>query len=135
MIHGVLADTGPLYAANDETDSHHRRALHQLNELAHEKLPVLVAYPVLLESYSLLLIRLGGRSALDWLTEMAVSSFVNPAPEDYHRATLTVRMLSDQGISLVDATLAALATRLGLRVWTYDHHFDVMRVPVWRGKS
>ncbi len=35
-------------------------------------------------------------------------------------------------ITLVDATVAALALRLGLEVWTYDHHFDVMRVPVWR---
>jgi predicted nucleic acid-binding protein len=132
MIRGVLADTGPLYAANDKDDIHHRRALRQLNELAYDKQPVLVAYPILLEAYSLLLLRLGGRSTLDWLSEMGASSFVNPEPEDYHRATLTVRMFSDQGISLVDATLAALATRLGLQVWTYDHHFDVMRVPIWR---
>jgi hypothetical protein len=28
--------------------------------------------------------------------------------------------------------VATLAGRLGLEVWTYDHHFDVMRVAVWR---
>jgi predicted nucleic acid-binding protein len=43
-----------------------------------------------------------------------------------------VEALPDQSITLVDATLAALATRMGLDVWTYDHHFDVMRVGIWR---
>jgi predicted nucleic acid-binding protein len=33
---------------------------------------------------------------------------------------------------LFDATVAVLAQRTGSQVWTYDHHFDVMRVPVWR---
>jgi predicted nucleic acid-binding protein len=45
---------------------------------------------------------------------------------------VTVRTLSDQNLTLVDATLAALASRLKIEVWTYDHHFDLMRVPVWR---
>jgi hypothetical protein len=33
---------------------------------------------------------------------------------------------------LFNATLAVLAARLGVAVWTYDHHFDIMRVEVWR---
>jgi predicted nucleic acid-binding protein len=57
---------------------------------------------------------------------------VNLTAEDYTRGFMTVRTLADQRISLVDATLAALASRMELEVWTYDHHFDVMRVPVWR---
>jgi predicted nucleic acid-binding protein len=35
-------------------------------------------------------------------------------------------------ITLFDALAATLADRLGLEVWTHDHHFDVMRVAVWR---
>jgi predicted nucleic acid-binding protein len=93
---------------------------------------VFIAYPILLEAYSLLLNRLGRGEASGWLTEVANAVFVNPTPEDYGRALTKVRALVDQRISLVDATLAALAGRLGLEVWTYDHHFDVMRVPVWR---
>jgi predicted nucleic acid-binding protein len=38
----------------------------------------------------------------------------------------------DQGITLVDATVAALAVRMNVEVWTYDHHFDAMEVRVWR---
>jgi predicted nucleic acid-binding protein len=58
MMRAVLADTGPLYAANDEGDSHHLRALRQSRELTREWTEVLIAYPILLESYSLLLFRL-----------------------------------------------------------------------------
>jgi predicted nucleic acid-binding protein len=132
MTRAVLADTGPLFAANDEGDEHHQRALRELKELARGQWEVLIAYPVLLEAYSLLLFRLGRSAASGWLTEVADASFVNPIPEDYSRAFTRVRTLADQRITLVDATLAALALRLEVKVWTYDHHFDVMRVPVWR---
>ncbi len=132
MIRAVLADTGPLFAANDEADLHHQRALRELEELARDRREVLIPYPILLEAYSLLLFKLGTSAALGWLVEVADASFVNLAPEDYARGFTTVRALADQRISLVDATIAALASRLGLEVWTYDHRFDVMRVPVWR---
>jgi predicted nucleic acid-binding protein len=132
MSRSVVADTGPLYAANDEGDAHHHRALRQLTELARERRDVLICYPTLLEAYSLILFRLGTSAASAWLDELSGASFVNPTPEDYARGRATVQALSDQRITLVDATIAALASRLGLKVWTYDHHFDVMRVPVWR---
>jgi predicted nucleic acid-binding protein len=132
MIRGVLSDTGPLYAANDEGDVHHLLALRQLKELARDRREVLIAYPILLEAYSLLLFKLGRHAASGWLAELSDASFLNPAPEDYARGLMIVRALPDQDITLVDATLAALATRMGLDVWTYDHHFDVMRVRVWR---
>jgi predicted nucleic acid-binding protein len=132
MIRGVLADTGPLYAANDEGDQHHPLALRQLKELARDRREVLIAYPILLEAYSLLLFRLGRRAASDWVSEVSDTSFLNPAPEDYARGLTMVRAFPDQSITLIDATLAALAIRLGLDVWTYDHHFDGMRVGVWR---
>jgi len=132
MIRAVLADTGPLFAANDEGDAHHQRATRELRELARDRRVVLIAYPILIEAYSLLLFKLGTNAASGWLAEVSDASFVNPTPEDYARASSTVRTLADQRITLVDATVAALATRMGLDVWTYDHHFDVMRVPVWR---
>ena len=132
MRRAVLADTGPLYAANDEGDSYHPRAVEDLKKFAREGCEVLIAYPILLEGYSLVLKRLGKSAAGDWLAEVSNSSFVNPTSEDYSRAFVRIHALADQSITLVDATVAVLADRLGLPVWTYDHHFDVMRVSVWR---
>ncbi len=39
----------------------------------------------------------------------------------------------DQDLSLFDAIAAVVSERLSLPVWTYDYHFEVMRVEVWRG--
>jgi predicted nucleic acid-binding protein len=128
----VLADTSPLYAAVDPEDTHHRRALEQMQRLASERREIVVSFPILLEAYSLILLRLGRKGAARWLVEMTDAALLNPTVEDYREGVARVRTLPDQRISLVDATLATLSIRLGLEVWTYDHHFDVMRVPVWR---
>ncbi len=132
MTRAVLADSGPLYAAADEDDVYHEQALRELKRLATERREVVIAYPTLLEAYGLLLFSMGTAAALKWLIYVNDAAFISPAQEDYRLALTRVRALPDQRVTLVDATLAALATRLGLEVWTYDHHFDVMRVPVWR---
>jgi predicted nucleic acid-binding protein len=132
MTAAVLADAGPLYAAVDEGDAHHLDARRELQKLDQERRNVVIAYPILLEAYSLVLQRLGVSAAHKWISLLAGNSLINPDANDYSRAVVTVRNFPDQRISLVDATLAALAVRHGVEVWTYDHHFDVMRVPVWR---
>jgi len=132
MMRAVLADTGPLYAAVDPEDTYHHRALQELEKLDNDQRQVVILYSTLLEAYSLIMFRLGRDVASNWLTEMAAAALVNPAPEDYRQAAEKIRMLADQSITLFDAVAAVVATRLRVDVWTYDHHFDVMRVPVWR---
>jgi predicted nucleic acid-binding protein len=128
----VLADTGPLYAAADPDDAHHKRSRRELRRLADEKQEIMVAYPTLLEAYTLVLFRLGETAALRWLEDMAGAALVNPSAEDYRHAVVRAQSLKDQPITLFDALVATLAVRLDLEVWTYDHHFDAMRVAVWR---
>jgi predicted nucleic acid-binding protein len=128
----VLADTGPLYAATDPDDAHHKRSRRELRRLADENYEIIVAYPTLLEAYTLVLFRLGETAAMRWLEEMTGAALVNPSADDYRQAVVRVQSLKDQSITLFDALVASLAGRLGLEVWTYDHHFDVMRVAVWR---
>jgi predicted nucleic acid-binding protein len=132
VIRAVIADTGPLYAAVDPDDAHHKRAGKELERLYREKREVVVAYPTLLEAYTLVLFRLGNRVASRWLDEMANAALVNPTTDDYRQAGIRVRALADQAVTLFDATTASVAIRLDLQVWTYDHHFDLMRVHVWR---
>jgi predicted nucleic acid-binding protein len=133
MRQAVIVDTGPLYAAVDPDDQYHRRAQRELKRLIRDQLDLVIAYPTLLESYTLLLYRLGRKVAEAWLDEVLTgAAFVNPTPEDYRDAARKVRAFTDQEITLFDAAVAVLASRLGLKVWTYDHHFDVMRTAVWR---
>lgn len=132
MTRAVIADTGPLYAAVDPDDVHHKRAGKELDRLSREKREVVVAYPTLLEAYTLVLFRLGKSVASRWLNDMADAALVNPSAEDYRQAAVKIRALADQPVTLFDATVAALSLRLDLQVWTYDHHFDLLRVKVWR---
>jgi predicted nucleic acid-binding protein len=133
MKQAVIADTGPLYAAVDPDDQYHRRARRELKRLVRDRHELIIAYPTLLESYTLLLYRLGREIAKAWLDEVLTgAALVNLAREDYRDAANKVRTFSDQKITLFDAAVAVLGSRLGIKVWTYDHHFDVMRTAVWR---
>ena len=98
-----------------------------------EGLSVVLAYPILLETYTLIRYRLGAASASAWLEDVREgSAWVNPSPQDYREAAALVGRFPDQSITLFDATLAIVAARLSLPVWTYDHHFDTMGTSVWR---
>ena len=57
---------------------------------------------------------------------------VNPRREDYLEAGRRAGLYSDQKITLFDALSAVLSDELEVPIWTYDHHFDVMRAAVWR---
>lgn len=133
MSLGVLADSGPLYAAVDRDDQYHNRARRELERIEREEIVVLISHPVLLESYTLILRRLGIQTTLRWLDDVMSGGVLQVAgTDDYVRAAQTVRSFEDQPLTLVDAVLAQLSMRLGAPVWTYDHHFDLMGVAVWR---
>lgn len=129
----VLADTGPLYALRDPDDSFHRRSRQDLARLEAERLKVAVAYSTVVESNALALRKLGTAESHAFLRYLGRSAiFINPTVEDYERASARVLRYPDQSISLADALCAEVGTRLELPVWTFDHHFDVMGVRVWR---
>lgn len=128
----MLADAGPLYAAVDEGDERHRRASDELLKLERERWLIVVGYPTLLEAHALVLTRMGNVAAHSWLSLMSDAALINPEPEDYRQAVAKLTSMPDQRITLFDSLMGVLASRLGLPVWTHDHHFDVMRVPVWR---
>lgn len=128
----MLADAGPLYAAVDPSDLRHQQALRELQRLSQDRCNVIVSFSTLLEVHSLILRKIRRDIGLRWLEEMADATLINPTPEDYRQASSKLADFTDQSITLFDATLAVLALRSGMPVWTYDHHFEVMRVPVWR---
>jgi predicted nucleic acid-binding protein len=133
MTHALLADTGPLYAAADPDDQYHAQAQKELADIRQDGFAVMVACPTLLDCYSLVLRRLGLHVAHTWLDQMQNgTTLVNPTPEDYLAGMTRVRSYADQPLTLYDTVLATLSARLKVPVWTYDHHFDLMRVDVWR---
>jgi predicted nucleic acid-binding protein len=129
----VLADSGPLFAATDAKDRHHARARHDLQRLADERRVIVVPYPILWECHSLLIRRLGIGRARSWLTDIQDTVvLLAPGAEDCEAATHRPSRYPDQTITLFDAVLAVMGDRLNFPIWTFDHHFDVMRAAVWR---
>jgi predicted nucleic acid-binding protein len=129
----VLADTGPLYALADPSDQFHGRAHRELEIMMSQSSALLLAFPVLCEAHTLVLRRLGGKYAANWLSEMLSGSLpMNPEASDYLDAATCLRKYSDQPITLVDALLARLTRKLEVPVWTFDRHFVTMRTTVWR---
>lgn len=128
-----MADMGPLYATFDPSDAEHERAQGDIERLNLEGLRVTVTHSTLCEAYSLILYKLGIARAHSWLREVqGYTALLNPSPEDYRQAAERVLGYGDQELSIFDAVAAVVSERLSVPVWTYDHHFDVMRVEVWR---
>lgn len=127
----MLVDTGVLYALVDPSDKHHQRAQRELGLLSNRD--VLLAYPILLESYSLVLQRLGRAVAGRYLRETRDGfGLINVTAEDYQAGLELVGRYPDQTLSLLDAVLAVLSEHLDVTLWTFDRDFDMLRVPVWR---
>ena len=52
--------------------------------------------------------------------------------DQYFAAIEKARQFPDQTITIVDALTAIISTQLNLPVWSYDYHFDIMGVKIWR---
>jgi predicted nucleic acid-binding protein len=132
-LKAILADTTPLYGAIDTSDQFHARAQAEIQRIAKEKLIVVVSFPVYIETYSLLLYRLGFEQANRFSQNCLESAnLLNPTEEQYLKAIKKVQQFPDQTITIVDALTAILADELNIPVWTYDYHFDVMKISVRR---
>ena len=132
-MNGIIADTGPLYAAYDPSDRYHAQAIAEVQRLEAQNCAVILHYPVMLETHSLILKRLGIQVGLRFIREISMGAeIVQPSSDDYDRAIQLLNRFPDQSITLFDATTAALSQRLNSPVWTYDFHFDVMGCKVWR---
>lgn len=133
MIKAVIADTTPLYALVDSSDQYHQKAKQELSSIQRLKIQVIIPYPIALESYSLVLYRLGTQIAIRFFEEICDSAeLVHATDEDYNFAWQKIKQYSDQKITLFDAVTGSISERLNYPVWTYDYHFDLMSISVWR---
>lgn len=132
-MNAVIVDTGPLYAEIDQDDQYHQRSRSELLKLNQNKTKIILPFPILLEAHKLVLYKCGIKFAKIFFERLTNSTnLINPTSEDYYSAYHLIDKFSDQKITLFDALVAVLANQAKLPVWTYDYHFDVMGVQIWR---
>ena len=124
----LLADTGPLVAGANSRDRHHQACAELL--LNHPG-PILVPAPVVVEVCQLLASRRSAAVEAAFLTSLGTGAMhvIDLEPADYTRAAELVTQYADLPLGAVDATVIALAERLGITdIATLDRrHFTVVR--------
>jgi uncharacterized protein len=110
----VVVDTGILLAAADADDDWYERAASLLRDKQPGQL-VLPA-PVAIEAAWLIASRLGPRAAATFIASIAAGDFslTDLAEEDWARCAWLTEQYLDLDLGLVDASVVAVAERLGV---------------------
>lgn len=133
----IVCDTGPIVAAAPVGDDHHRECLDLFSGLHRTNRSLLVPATVVAEVGYLLNRESGPTVEALFLTALADGDLtpVDLTGDDYRRAAELVTTYADLPLGTTDATVIAVAERLGVgEVATLDRrHFSVVRprhVPV-----
>lgn len=124
----IIWDTGPLYAAADVDDKDHGRCVELMRRTP---APLMMPVPVLTEVGYLLEREKGARAEAEFLRSIRtgqVKMVLITAP-DLDRMVELVERYADFPLGLVDASVIAVAERLGAdTIATLDRrHFSVVR--------
>jgi predicted nucleic acid-binding protein len=125
----TLADTGAVYALIDQSDVWHESILNWWRKTSDT---ILLPVTVLPEVSYLLRTRIGPLAEEAFLSSVAAGEFfVEPLDTipDTQRASSVMAANRDSGLGFVDATIVAMAERLGVtEILTTDRlHFTVVR--------
>jgi predicted nucleic acid-binding protein len=122
----AIVDAGPLYAAVDADDSNHEIALEVLGR---PRLRRFIPAMVVTEVSYLIGRHLGAQVEARFLASLADFDVLAPRPEEWQRIAELVMQYGDVPLDGADASVVALAERLGTdRVITFDRrHFRAVR--------
>lgn len=124
----IVADTGPLYALVDSSDAWNERVTGWWKSAPRD---VVVPVTVLPEVTYLLSRRIGPAAEEAFVRSVADGEIVLEPVEldDIARAADLMRDYADVSLGFVDATVVAVAERLGVRelLTTDRRHFNVVR--------
>ena len=122
----AVVDTGPLYAAADETDANHEASLDTLER---GDLELVIPSLVVAEATYLIGSRLGATAESRFLRALADHDVEGPDAADWPRIAELVERYADFPLGGTDASVVALAERLDTdAVVTFDHrHFAAIQ--------
>lgn len=123
----VFVDTGAFVALRNRREAEHAQARDTLSKLVTERAVLLTSNYVVAETYTALLVRIGGSEAIEWGRRLRVSDAIELVRVDEqleHDAWRILESHEDKSWSYVDATSFALMDREGVNeAFAFDHHF------------
>ena len=122
----AVVDSGPLYAAADMADADHEPAL---SGLSRDDLHLVIPTLVVAEVTYFIGMRLGAAAEARFLAGLATMDVEAPSVSDWPRIAELVKQYGDFPLGGTDASVIALAERLGSEtVVTLDRrHFGAVR--------
>ena len=124
----ILLDTSALYAITNRDDPHHKQLIARMRA---DDPAVVVPQSVLPEICYLIGSRRGPAAEADFVAGLLAAGWrLEPVTSgDVERAGELMRTYADAAIGFVDASVVAIAERLGIRqVWTLDRRdFSLVR--------
>jgi uncharacterized protein len=124
----TVCDTGALYAAADRSDAHHVECSELLERLSR---PLIVPISVVVETSYLTEHRLGPDAEKRFLTELTNEDYriEQLSIADLRRIATLIEQYADLPLGMVDASVVAVAERLGATdIATLDRRdFSVVR--------
>lgn len=125
----ILVDTGVVFGAADADDPRHSDCAGLLDSLINSPLGVTV--PVVVESAWLIESRLGPAAEASFLRSLSAGEIerLDLTETDWARVVELTERYTDLGLGVVDASVVAVAERLGVtQIATLDQrHFTVVR--------
>ncbi|HVC86191.1 MAG TPA: PIN domain-containing protein [Gaiellaceae bacterium] len=121
-----VVDSGPLYAVTDTADDDHQRSLDLLQR---GDIQLVIPALVVAEVTYIVGRRLGAAAEAAFLRGLGFLDVEAPSPEDWARIAELVEQYRDFPLGGTDASVVALAERLGTDlVITLDHrHFGAIQ--------
>ncbi|HXB66172.1 MAG TPA: PIN domain-containing protein [Solirubrobacteraceae bacterium] len=122
----AVVDTGPLYASLDRDDADHKACAAALSRPG---LRMVIPMLVIAEVAYLAATRLGANVEAAFIQALGTLDVDSPPPREWTRIAELVRQYADFPLGTTDASVVALAERLGtLNVITLDRrHFHAVR--------
>lgn len=122
----IFVDTSAYFALTDRRDGNHEAAVRIIQQLILERAGLLTTNYVIAETHTLLLNRIGYKTALQVIEELYKSQtrIYRVREADERKAIEIIRKYTDKEYSLVDAiSFATMEKHHLVQAFAFDHHF------------
>lgn len=122
----LFMDTSAHYVLANRKDPVHGKAKQFLSSLSSQNVIIVVTNFIIAEIYTLILRRLGRENAIQYVSNLSMSSWIIRVSEEDEKTGWNILLrYQDKDFSYVDAVSFAVMERLKIKeIFAFDEHFE-----------